>query len=108
METFSALLALCAGDSPVTVEFPAQKPLTRSFDFFFGLRLSNGWVNNREADDLRRHSAHYDVTVMLFSPPHNRAQQNCVYISWDIQWNLSVTTTSVIKFITCDLFSNVF
>ena len=24
----------------------------------------NGWVNNREADDLRRHRAHYDVTVM--------------------------------------------
>ena len=25
----------------------------------------NGWVNNREADDLRRHRAHYDVIVML-------------------------------------------
>ena len=25
-----------------------------------------------------------------------------------VQWNLSVTTTSMIKFITCDLFSNVF
>ena len=24
----------------------------------------NGWVNNREAGDLRRHCAHYDVTVM--------------------------------------------
>ena len=24
----------------------------------------NGWVNNREAGDLRRHSAHYDVIVM--------------------------------------------
>ena len=24
----------------------------------------NGWVNNREADDLRRHRAHYDVIVM--------------------------------------------
>ena len=24
----------------------------------------NGWVNNREADDLRPHGAHYDVTVM--------------------------------------------
>ena len=26
----------------------------------------NGWVNNREAGDLRRHRAHYDVIVMLF------------------------------------------
>ena len=25
-----------------------------------------------------------------------------------IQWNLSVTTTFIIKFITCDFFSNVF
>ena len=24
----------------------------------------NGWVNNREAGDLRRHRTHYDVTVM--------------------------------------------
>ena len=24
----------------------------------------NGWVNNREAGDLRRYRAHYDVTVM--------------------------------------------
>ena len=27
----------------------------------------NGWVNNREAGDLRRHCAHYDVIVMLHS-----------------------------------------
>ena len=27
----------------------------------------NGWVNNREADDLRRHPAHYDVIVMNLS-----------------------------------------
>ena len=64
METFSALLAICVGNSPVTGEFPAQRPVTRSFDVFFDLRLNEGWVNNREADDLRRHRAHYDVTVM--------------------------------------------
>ena len=38
METFSALLALCVGNSPVPCEFPAQRPVTRSFDVFFGLR----------------------------------------------------------------------
>ena len=32
METFSALLARCAGNSPVSGEFPAQRPVTRSFD----------------------------------------------------------------------------
>ena len=39
-ETFSALLAICAGNSPVTGEFPAQRPMTRSLDVFFDLGLS--------------------------------------------------------------------
>ena len=47
METFSALLAICAGNWPVPGEFPAQRPVTRSFDVFFGLRpnkrLSKQW-----------------------------------------------------------------
>ena len=38
-ETFSALLTICAGNSPVTREFPAQRPVTRSFDVFFELRV---------------------------------------------------------------------
>ena len=37
MGTFSALLALCAGNSPVTGEFPAQRPVTWSFDVFLDL-----------------------------------------------------------------------
>ena len=66
METSSALLALCVGNSPVTDELPAQGPVTRSFDVFFDLRLYlNGWVNNREAGDLRRHCFHYDIIVKL-------------------------------------------
>ena len=40
METFSPLLALCTGNSPLTGEFPSQRPVTRSFDVFFGLRLN--------------------------------------------------------------------
>ena len=36
---FSALLAICAGNSPVPGEFLAQRPVTRSFDVFFDLRL---------------------------------------------------------------------
>ena len=65
METFSVLLALCAGNSPVTGEFLVQRPVTRSFDVFFDLCPGiNGWVNNREAGDLRRHRTHCDVIVM--------------------------------------------
>ena len=44
METFSALLALCAGISPVTDEFPLQRPVTRSFDVFFDLRLNKSLI----------------------------------------------------------------
>ena len=40
METLSALLAICAGNSPVTGEFPTKRPVTRSFDVFFDLRLN--------------------------------------------------------------------
>ena len=40
METFSALLALCEGNSPVTGEFPSQRPVTRSLDVFFDLNLN--------------------------------------------------------------------
>ena len=40
METFSVLLAICAGKSPVTGEFPAQRPVMRNFDVFFDLCLN--------------------------------------------------------------------
>ena len=46
METFSALLAICAGNSPVTDEFPAQRPATLSFDVFFDLRLTK-WLSKQ-------------------------------------------------------------
>ena len=65
METFSALLAICAGNSPVTGEFHTQRPVTRSFDVFFDLHLYKRLSkNNRKAGDLRRHRAHYDVIVI--------------------------------------------
>ena len=63
METFSALLALCAGNSPINVEFPAQRPVTRSFDVFFDLRLNKrlskqswGWWFETLPRPLGRHS----------------------------------------------------
>ena len=43
METLSALLAICAGNPPVPGEFPAQRPVTRSFDVFFDLCLNKRW-----------------------------------------------------------------
>ena len=63
MERFSALLALCAGNSPVTGEFPAQRPVTRSFDVSFDQcmnkwlsKQSRGWWFETQSWSLWRHS----------------------------------------------------
>ena len=76
METFSALLAICAGNSPVTGEFPAQRSVTRSFDVFFHLRRNKrlskqswGWWFETPSRSLWRHcnvmppghSYHYSI-----------------------------------------------
>ena len=62
MEAFSALLAICAGNSPVHGEFPAQRPVTRSFDVFFDLSLNQrlskpslGWWYETLSRPLWRH-----------------------------------------------------
>ena len=64
MKTFSALLVICAANSPVTGEFPAQRPVTRSFDVFFDLRpnkrlskQSLGWWFETPSLPLWRHSS---------------------------------------------------
>ena len=64
METFSALLAICVGNSPATSEFPAQRPVTLSFDVFFDLRLNTRLSKQSVIGNLIRHCVHYDVTVM--------------------------------------------
>ena len=62
METFSALLAICAENSPVPGEFPAHRPVTRSFNVFFDLRLNKrlskqwwGWWFETLSHPLWRH-----------------------------------------------------
>ena len=85
METFSALLALCAGNSPVPGEFPAQRPVTRSFSVFFELRLNKqlnkqswGWWFETQSRSLwlwRHRNVHRSVTFLI----------SCLH------WNESVT-----------------
>ena len=94
METFSALLAICAGNSPGTFPLPTHddvikwKHFPRYWPFVRGIHRSpvnsphkgqwrgdlmfclicvwiNDWEYNREAGDLRRYRTHYDVTVMF-------------------------------------------
>ena len=60
IDAFSALLTLCAGNSPVTGEFPAQRPVTQSYDIFFDLnerlnKQSWGWWFDTPSLPLWRH-----------------------------------------------------
>ena len=68
-------------NSSVTGEFPPQRPVTPGFDVSLICAWTNGWVNNRDACDLRRHRAHYDVTVMkshgLYGDSSNWNTENC-------------------------------
>ena len=66
METFSALLVICAGNSPVSGEFPHKGQWRGALMFSLICVLIKGWVNNCPAGDLRRYRAHYDVTVMTW------------------------------------------
>ena len=64
METFSSLLALCAGKSRSLVNSPPKDQWRGALVFSLTCAWINGWINNDEAGDLRRHRAHYDVSVM--------------------------------------------
>ena len=66
METLSALLALCAGNSPVTGQWRG------ALMFSLICAWMNGGINNCEVGDLRRHRAHYDVFVMSIFRWRNR------------------------------------
>ena len=69
MEIFSALLAICAGNSPVTGEFPTQRPVTRSSDVYFDLRPNErlskqwwGWWFETLSRSLWRHRNEMELT----------------------------------------------
>ena len=64
MEIFSALLAICTGNSPAPVNSPLKGQWRGALVFSLICVWINGWVNNREAGDLRRYRAHYEVIVM--------------------------------------------
>ena len=64
METFCSLPAIRAGNSPVSGEFPTQRPVTRSFDAFFDLRLNKRLCKQSWGWWFQTLSRPYDVIVM--------------------------------------------
>ena len=84
METFSALLAICGGNSPVPGEFPTQKQVTRSFDVFFDLRLNKrlskqswGWWFKMPLRPLWRHSNENSTAQPLLASHRCLSTQGC-------------------------------
>ena len=76
METYFALLALCAGNSPVAGEFLAKRSVTRSFDVFFELHLNKrlseqswGWWFETPSRSLWCHCNGDDICVSAISWP---------------------------------------
>ena len=69
LEPLSALLTLCAGNPPVTVEVrsPHKGQWRGALMSSLICDWVNSWVNNREPGDVRRHGAHYNVIVMSFN-----------------------------------------
>ena len=118
MEILSALLAICAGNSPVPSKFPAQRVVTRSFDVFFDLRLNKrlskqswGWWfetpsrplwrhRNAYTDCARRKSSHLNdlsdilvVILFLFQTGNTTVkheQKKRTYVSKHIYGNTGV------------------
>ena len=72
LETFSALLALCAENSPFPCEFPSQNPVTWRSDVYFDLRLNKrlskqawGWRFEMPLRSLWRHCNGGPITVTI-------------------------------------------
>ena len=90
METFSALLAICAGNSPVSGEFPTQRPVTRSFDVFYDLRLNKrlskqswGWWFETLSRSLWRH-CNGNTTLQPASLPTWNEPLSAEYCIWQL------------------------
>ena len=117
METFSALLAICAGNSPVPGEFPTQRPVARSFDVFFDLRLNKrfskqswGWWFETLSHPLWRHcnvmrcchntswlTASLDEIFTWY-----QSLQQCIYGHW---WHRNISRTCILSIIVASLCS---
>ena len=99
---FSALLAFCEGNPPVTGVFPSQRPVTRSF-VFFDLRLnkrfskrSRCWRFETPSHSLWRHCNESMSRKMNFIPgprPASRGDDKCVIHNpqhWIRWWPLPI------------------
>ena len=92
METFTALLAICAGKSPVPVSSLHKGQWRGALMFSLICARINGWVNDREAGDLRCHRALYDVIMIAhFTLPHIAHHNLEIFIIYNVAEILTTT-----------------
>ena len=91
METFSALLAFCAGNSPVAGKFPSKGPVAPSFGVFFDLGLnkrlskqSRGWWFATPSRPLWRHCNNFPKSGRIQSVGPYGTMENDQH--WFEQW----------------------
>ena len=94
METFSALLAICVGNSPVPGEFATQRPVTRSFDVYFDLRPNKrlskqswGWWFETLSHSLWRHR--YDIELYVRSEARSVEARKAIHKLWRVLYAMS-------------------
>ena len=105
IESFSAFLALGAGNSPVPGEFPAQRPVTRSYGVFFdrrpNKRLSKhwwGWWFETPSSPLWRHcNVDYQLHPAIRFRTRIPYDWLPTHILWTRTWNGDVLSTAVIS-----------
>ena len=93
METFSALLAIFKGNSPVTSEFPHKGQWRGALMFSFIFVWKKVWVNNRDAGDLKHHHTDYDVTLMCQNSSGNN-YWNAFETLYSIIWEQALLNTN--------------
>ena len=83
------------------VDSPHKGQWRRAFMFSLICGWTNGWVNKRDAGDLRRQSAHYDVTVMDNHKPDNKrskyGQNSPETIAYPVNINTSRVTFLILQ-----------
>ena len=91
MENISAVLTICAGNSPVAGEFPAKRPVTRSFDVFFDLRLNKrlskqswGWWFETISHPFWRHCNVMPYTCILMASRRFPSSSNNTITHWHL------------------------
>ena len=104
MSVVFMIIFMCPGKNGVKTHdvvikwkpFPRYWPFVRTkagdeelWCFLTSAPWINGWVNNREAGDLRRNRAHFDIIVMmrLYSKLHLRAEHQILHVCCDLRWN---------------------